>query len=60
MSSYASHQAVKVLRVHVCAHVCEVAHMSACVYLHVHVYVCLSVRALFLGVCTEGVFDFKA
>lgn len=40
--------------------VCDVAHMSACVYIHINVYVYLSVRALFLGVCSKGVFDFKA
>lgn len=31
-----------------------------CAYTHIYVYVHLSGKALFLGVCGEGVFDFKA
>lgn len=58
VSSYARNQALKAVCVGVCVR--KVAHMSACVYIHIYVYVYLSVRALFLGVCGQGVFDFKA
>lgn len=39
-------------------HACEVAYTSVCI--HTYIYVRLSQKALFLGVCGEGVFDFKA
>lgn len=45
----------------VCISVCAYVWAWASLYTHMHnVYMCLSQKALFLGVCWVGVFDFKA